>query len=649
MRNISADKMAKWAKSVTDLRKSGTTDKEIQIALRRDGNPLSLAEIDDHISSWANVFRTAGQGLSFGFGDEITAGVKSAFTDQTYDDAVAEERQKIKNYASANPAKALGLEVAGALPTMFVPGLGQARAASMGGRIGKAALQGGGEGALYGFGTGEGDISNRAKNAGQGAIFGAGGGTIMRGGIEALAPSIKKGFARMVGTSADEQRAKNILRDTTRYDGGPQAITQRAEAVAPTLRNDAVLGDLGENLQTTTSAVSNIAGDARSQIQPLMRGREDRAGSRIVKSVQKGLATKKPFSMFMADEISEITKAQRKASGPVYREAFEEMDLTSQMGSLSQLAKHPLIIKASKGAKDFVEVGEKFDLKNTSNPRTWDLIKHGLDKMYEKNTIPLKGPNKTAGKIQNIKTQLLEILDSEMVDPSGAYKIARQTFAEPAQLKKAMEMGYSLFRVKNTDKIGYGLQDVARMSAPELDGFIRGVGFSVRDVLQEGPESASAIRRLVKGPKREILRRAINDDSRFDMFIKELDDELMMFETSSQLLGRGQSRTEPLKREIDNLVSRAGGNNRMSAEGFLSTIASKIIGEGAEISKDKTMRILSDMLMTPASDVKKISKLLTGDVTDQIYNAVNAIVSSSLEKTGRRTGAIASDRMGVQF
>ena len=178
---------------------------------------------------------------------------------------------------------------------------------------------------------------------------------------------------------------------------------------------------------------------------------------------------------------------------------------------------------------------------------------------------------------------------------------------------------------------------------------MRGVGFSVRDLIQEGAESAAAIRRTIKGPKKEILRAAIGDDKKFNTFINELDDEIMMFETSSQLLKRGQSRTEPLRRAIDDLLVKTGGKTRFSAEGILSTLASRIVDEGAETSKNRVIGHLADMLMTPTTDMKAISKLLKGDAVDQIFNGVNAIVGASVEKAGRRVGAEVSEQMGVMY
>ena len=60
-----------------------------------------------------DVIRAAGQGISFGFGDEIAALVKSSIGDQTYEEAVAEERRKLEAFREGNAPLAYGLEIAG--------------------------------------------------------------------------------------------------------------------------------------------------------------------------------------------------------------------------------------------------------------------------------------------------------------------------------------------------------------------------------------------------------------------------------------------------------------------------------------------------------------------------------------------------------
>ena len=111
--------------------------------------------------------RAVGQGLSFGFGDEIEAFLKKG--DGTYEEKLAEIRSAMAQFAEQNPNTALGAELIGSVPTALLGGAGLARAGVTG-----AAKVAGLEGALYGFGAGEGSAAERAKSAVVGGAVGAG-------------------------------------------------------------------------------------------------------------------------------------------------------------------------------------------------------------------------------------------------------------------------------------------------------------------------------------------------------------------------------------------------------------------------------------------------------------------------------------------
>ena len=63
--------------------------------------------------------RTAAQGLTFGFADEIEAGARSLFSDRGYKDIRDEVRQNTRDYRTDNPGEALALEMAGGV---VIPG-----------------------------------------------------------------------------------------------------------------------------------------------------------------------------------------------------------------------------------------------------------------------------------------------------------------------------------------------------------------------------------------------------------------------------------------------------------------------------------------------------------------------------------------------
>ena len=63
--------------------------------------------------------RTAAQGLTLGFADEIEAGARSLFSDRGYKDIRDEVRQNTNDYRTDNPGEALALEMAGGV---VIPG-----------------------------------------------------------------------------------------------------------------------------------------------------------------------------------------------------------------------------------------------------------------------------------------------------------------------------------------------------------------------------------------------------------------------------------------------------------------------------------------------------------------------------------------------
>lgn len=77
--------------------------------------------------------RGVGQGVSFGFADEITAALESAITGKPYRQAVEESRKAYETSAKEWPKTTLGAEFVGGAASTFIPGVGQlGRAAQIG-------------------------------------------------------------------------------------------------------------------------------------------------------------------------------------------------------------------------------------------------------------------------------------------------------------------------------------------------------------------------------------------------------------------------------------------------------------------------------------------------------------------------------------
>ncbi|MCU0800826.1 MAG: hypothetical protein MUD11_03475 [Rhodobacteraceae bacterium] len=148
-------------------------------------------------SRWESFGGGAGQGLTFGFGEEAMAGLDAMMSNRTYDEAVAARRQIIEAQRLANPATFIGGEIAGAIPTIFIPVGGAAgRAAQAGGGV-RGAMQAGAAtgaaaGALSGAGHDQGGIVDRLDGAAIGGLTGGMSGALLAGGGVLVARGVSR-------------------------------------------------------------------------------------------------------------------------------------------------------------------------------------------------------------------------------------------------------------------------------------------------------------------------------------------------------------------------------------------------------------------------------------------------------------------------
>lgn len=166
--------------------------------IRRMRNETETPEFKTGVG---DVVRAAGQGLSFGFGDELAAIAQSAVGDKTYEEAVAEERAKLEAFRSGNAPLAYGLEIAGSIPTsLFGVGL-LGRGAQAAGKLIPSALRSAPvaaastaatEGAIYGAGAAK--EGERLAGAGVGGSIGG----VLGGSLGAALPKMSKEAKKLI-------------------------------------------------------------------------------------------------------------------------------------------------------------------------------------------------------------------------------------------------------------------------------------------------------------------------------------------------------------------------------------------------------------------------------------------------------------------
>ena len=279
--------------------------KELEKIQASSPNPLE-ASAPEGQDTWVDLTRATTQGLTFGFADEIEAGVRAALdSDADYAEVVAEVRNQINNYREREPLAAFGAEIAGSvlpiIAAQFVPGVGQAAAA---GRIAKlasgiskikspvakAALTSGGQGALYGAGTGEGGIAERAKSAAiAGPIAAVGGAALQKVAPRITAKAtelIKKGVPVTPGQAV---RGSSVIGDTL------ATVEEKVASTVPLL-GDAIKGAfdrarVGFNRVTVEEALGPIGvkvpkGKEGTDLMRLGEDKIDQAYASVLKNMK---------------------------------------------------------------------------------------------------------------------------------------------------------------------------------------------------------------------------------------------------------------------------------------------------------------------------------------------------------------------------
>jgi hypothetical protein len=233
-------------------------------------------------------FRTAAQGLTLGFGDEIEAGIRHPFNSANRAETLSELQGGIKAYQAARPGESMAYELGGAVaPALLSRGrTAPASAASAGinlvpqfmrgggilPRLMRGAAGGGGAGAAYAVGTGEGSATDRLARAPSGAVGGAIGGAV--------------GTAALGAVSSLTSKLVDIARQRLGA-GGTRAVTAELQRLATESGKsvDEIVSDLStgrimaEN-STLADAVRGLARMTGGQAQADMRsGIEARAAS----------------------------------------------------------------------------------------------------------------------------------------------------------------------------------------------------------------------------------------------------------------------------------------------------------------------------------------------------------------------------------
>ena len=287
------DKQGKEGKDGQDFEKV----KQKYISLKASGGTSEAVDYNKNTER----LRTAAQGLTLGFGDEIEAGVRSIGSDDSYETIRDRIRGRLNQYSKDNPAEALGIEMASSL---VIPG-GVARTAAVkGGKmaLGKVAGYNASLGAGYGAGMSEGESASEiaADAALGGAIGGIGG-----AGIQA----VSRNFRPLVQPGAQEQARKAVERGSGYITRG-QAIGGVSKKIEDSL------GNVMPSIKAAqTEGLKGFNVEVMDKIFKQATNKMDKANKKVFNELEKDFLN--------ASNSEQQIKVINRAVDKAYEEAFE--------------------------------------------------------------------------------------------------------------------------------------------------------------------------------------------------------------------------------------------------------------------------------------------------------------------------------------
>ena len=376
--------------------------------------------------------RQAAQGLTFGTGEEIEAGVRSVFSPRSYKDIRDELRTKQQLFESDNPVLAAGLEIGGAvavpfggllqganvagralkagdLGTKIQRGLTSEKAAT---RIGTGAGVGAAGGATYGAGKAE-EISDIPSQALEYGTLGAVGGAIIPEAINvtkkmggSLFKNVKERFgkpdidvanANATKILSDKLEKENLTTDDVR------TIFKEYEKLGV---SNTTLADLGQNLQDAGFIAYNVPSKGKTEVARFLQGRaEDLKGETFTNLARNA---KIDTDRLGVDFVSDLAEKQRTLSRQNYPEAYSKA-VPAQ--PFRKYADRDLFNKAYKEAQELADI-EGVQLPPLSKlydtdfveTETLHQIKRGLDGIIEQGTDNITGKMTTFNKLKKSLT-----------------------------------------------------------------------------------------------------------------------------------------------------------------------------------------------------------------------------------------------------
>lgn len=560
-----------------------------------------------------------GDDLTFGFGDKAAAALRAPFTDKTYAEELAANRQGTQNARDRAGSAAYGADVTAALMLPRLLPAGQVANASVGvlpklGRFAGGVIKGGAQGAAVGGLQAAGHDTDIGEGALTGAAFGS-------------AVPAALGIGKTVGGAiikpvADAVRARAnpsgyaAGKIAERLNNGGMSVDQAAARAA---RDGLSLADVGGSstrdlLRTTT----NIPGPARSRVASQLALRQMGQGDRLKRVVGQTLADPDGY-LAAKDEIADTAK---RIAAPLFKEAEKTpIHFTKELeGIINTPSGRKALAKAEQLAADeqvpfkqmFVNIADDgtATFKRVPDQRAWQYIKTAFDDMVAAETDITKKVSNEGRIINNLKNRMLSELDAQ----NPTYAAARKAWGGQQSLDKALEFGRSAM-TQSPESVRRGL---AAMGAPEKEAARAGAAEWIRNSIDQAGFTNNAILKFFSNRQQvKNLRALFDNDAQFKTFRQAIFAEAKKRSTYDAV--RGNSTTA---RQMADMFETGG-----ASEGFntAKTAVTQGVIPAALQFVGSRLRMLGGLTPQVADNISKRLMTISPEVRAQIASELQRI------------------------
>lgn len=580
----------------------------------------------------AEVLRSAAQGLTFSFADELEAALRSgSISGPDYERIRNQLREQQKQFKYDYPFVSGSSEFGGALltPAAGYKMLGEGPAAiqqaitgtTTMGKIGRGAGIGASTGTLTGIGAAEQDIARQAATSG---IVGGVLGGFLPIGVQ-YSTGIVKNILTASGIGDQPAAASKLIASALQKDkisaDEAQAILNEMDRIGVPRP---VLADISKNLQDLAYSSYVIPSSQKAETARFLESRLIDQPSDIVKGLVDRAGLGKNVNGY--EYLTFLAENQQKAASAKYPKAY---NVAIDARDFRKYVDRPIFNEAYQEAQRRAGVyGQKLpDLEQIRNAQfvptnVLHQMKIGLDRIVESETDKVTGKVSSYGRdVASVRKEFNDLIKAKNPD----YAKANKEFADNERIKSSFELGQTYQKLDYKE----ALDKLKKMNDSEKEAFRLGMMADVNARL-ENFKGGDFARQIFKSDKQKsLMRYAFTDQAKYDEFVKYVDALAMQSKTAKGLMGGSQTGE---RLAISESSGKAAQLAQTYATSGLTGAALDLLRQGAA----RTKGISSET----AAELQK--RLFSADPMEQA-----AIIAELKARQTRPPRALAPASMGI--